>query len=73
MDLPRRVVLITSGIISEPVQYRITRMNRKNHIPIETFDGSQFATLMNDMITMKDKILFSFSILISKKSTGSII
>lgn len=47
MDVPRRVVLITSGIISEPVQYRITRINKKNHIPIETFDGSQFATLMN--------------------------
>lgn len=47
-DIPRRVVLITSGIIVDKVQYCITRMNKKNHIPIETFDGPQFATLLND-------------------------
>lgn len=38
-SIPRRIILITSGIIKDPIPKKIARMNEKNHIPIEYFDG----------------------------------
>lgn len=44
--IPRRIVLITSGKMTENVITIIHRMNSKNHIPIEYFDGRRLVELL---------------------------
>jgi hypothetical protein len=48
VHMPRRIVLITSGIIEYPIKEKINRMNAKHHIPIEYFDGPEFIQYLLD-------------------------
>jgi Restriction endonuclease len=46
--MPRRIVLVTSGVIEEPVRQKMHRMNIKHHIPIEFLDGSELTQFLLD-------------------------
>ena len=45
-QIPRRVVLVTSGIIEQEIKEKIYRINVKHHLPIESIDGPELATLL---------------------------
>jgi hypothetical protein len=42
-DIPRRIVLVTSGEITQQVKVEVGHWNAKLPIPIEVFDGKHLA------------------------------
>jgi hypothetical protein len=53
---PRRILLITTGGISNEVKIEIDKLNSKLPIPIEAFTGTDFAMLLNEHGLTSDEV-----------------